>query len=128
MKPRLQIAIALIFREGEILISRRSDDAGHLPGALEFPGGKIEPSETPAQAAIREAREETGLEIEVIAAREVIEWDYPERRVSLHPFDCRIVDGIAGANCAFCRVEALKIEDFPAANRVLIAELQSARV
>ena len=127
MKPQLSIAIALIWRAGELLIARRGADAAHLPDVWEFPGGKVEPSETPAAACVREAREEIGLEIEIIGARAIIEWDYPERRVILHPFDCRITQGEARAlECAeikWCAPQHLKAADFPAANAGLIESL-----
>ncbi len=123
MKPHLQIALALIWRGGEVLIAQRASNAEHLPDVWEFPGGKIEPGEAPAEAAVREAREETGLEIEVVAAREVIEWEYVERRVTLHAFDCQILGGDE-KNRRFIAVQDLKTEDFPAANRDLIRDLQ----
>ena len=130
MKPHLQIALAIIWREGEILVSRRLDSADHLPGAWEFPGGKIEVGETPAQAAIREACEEVGLLVEVTAARSPIEWEYEQRIVTLHPFDCRIIGGhletrrVAEVRCM--APSELRTEDYPAANAQLIADLQRA--
>lgn len=129
MKPQLQIALALIWREGELLIAQRALDADHLPSVWEFPGGKVEPNESPADAAVREAREEVGLEIEVVGAREIIVWDYAERAVILHPFDCRIVGGEARAlQCAqvkWCAPAALNAADFPVANGALIASLRA---
>ncbi len=125
MKPTLQIALALIWRGGEVLVARRASDAVHLPDAWEFPGGKIEPGETPSEAAIREAREEVGLEVEVVAARAIIEWEYETRRVRLHPFDCCIIGGEIEAIAArFVAPQSLDAADFPAANRGLILELQ----
>ncbi len=124
MKPHFKIALALIWREGEVLVARRQASAVHLPDVWEFPGGKIESGETPQQAAIREAREEIGLEIEVIAAREPIEWDYAERRVTLHPFDCRISGGQIGAEVQFLAPASLQTESFPPANADLIADLK----
>ncbi len=123
MKPHLQIALALIWRGGEVLVARRAATAEHLPDISEFPGGKIEPGETPEIAAIREAREETGLEIEIVTAREIIEWQYQARRVSLHPFDCRITGGDI-SKCRFLAPQDLNADDFPAANRELIFSLQ----
>ena len=127
LKPHLQIALALIWREGEILLARRRADATHLPGKWEFPGGKIESAESPATACIREAREELGVEIEITGARESIEWDYPERKVTLHPFDCRIVSGAAraleSAEIKWCAPDNLDAADFPDANAQLIAQL-----
>ena len=45
---------------GRVLVARRRAGT-HLPGLLEFPGGKIRPGEGPAEAALRELEEETGL-------------------------------------------------------------------
>ena len=72
----LQIAIALIWRDGKILIQRRLANADHLPNLWEFPGGKIEEGETPREAAIREAREELGIEIEIIGKRNSSDFEY----------------------------------------------------
>ena len=126
-KPHLQIALALVWREGEVLIARRRADAAHLPGKWEFPGGKCEADESPAAACIRETREEIGGEIEILGAREIIEWDYAPRLVTLHPFDCCIVSGAAraleNAEIQWCVPSKLNSEDFPAANAKLIAQL-----
>jgi 8-oxo-dGTP diphosphatase len=62
------VVVALIFRDSKILIcQRRHDDTHGLQ--WEFPGGKVEPGETPSEALVRELREE--LEIESIIGREL---------------------------------------------------------
>ena len=124
MKPKLSIALALIWRGGELLIAQRARDAAHLPGVWEFPGGKVEAGEAPVQACIREAREEVGLQIEAVGAREIIVWEYSQRTVILHPFDCRIIEGearaLGSAEVKWCAPADLDAEDFPAANAALI--------
>ena len=58
------VVAGLIWRQGELLIcQRRNDDA--FPGKWEFPGGKIEPGETPRAALKRELLEELGIEADI---------------------------------------------------------------
>jgi 8-oxo-dGTP diphosphatase len=67
---------------GRVLIAERP--AGkHMAGGWEFPGGKVDPGETPLQALKRELREELGIETQ--SARPVIAYEhqYPHRRVLL---------------------------------------------
>jgi 8-oxo-dGTP diphosphatase len=71
--PTLVVVGLLTRGEGpdtRFLVARRPADAGHLPGAWELPGGKVEPGEAPAEALVRELSEELGL-------------------VGLSPADCR---------------------------------------
>jgi 8-oxo-dGTP diphosphatase len=57
--PAQPIAAAIIVRDGKVLLVRRRVKEGTL--SWQFPAGAIEAGETPAQAAVRETREETGL-------------------------------------------------------------------
>jgi len=56
----VQVVAAIIEREGKILICRRQPEQSH-PLKWEFPGGKVEPGETPEQALARELEEELGI-------------------------------------------------------------------
>lgn len=58
------VVAALIRREGQLLICRRAGQ-GALAGLWEFPGGKVDPGETPPEALARELHEELGVEARV---------------------------------------------------------------
>lgn len=56
------VAVALVRADGCTLMQKRREDRAH-GGLWEFPGGKIEPGESPEGAAVREIAEELGIEI-----------------------------------------------------------------
>ena len=69
----LQVVAAIVEREGRVLICRRRPDQSH-PLEWEFPGGKVETGETPAQALARELEEELG--IPGAAGEEIARYEY----------------------------------------------------
>ncbi|RMD90850.1 MAG: (deoxy)nucleoside triphosphate pyrophosphohydrolase [Alphaproteobacteria bacterium] len=61
MKPVILVsAVALVDRDGRVLLARRPEGRP-MAGLWEFPGGKVEPGETPEAALIRELHEELGI-------------------------------------------------------------------
>jgi 8-oxo-dGTP diphosphatase len=72
----LQVVAAIIERDGRVLIGRRKPEQSH-PLQWEFPGGKVEPGETPEQALARELAEE--LAVREVESREITrqEFTYP---------------------------------------------------
>jgi 8-oxo-dGTP diphosphatase len=62
----LVVVAFLIERDGRLLMLRRSPAKDHAPGEWEPGSGRVESGETPAAAVHREAREETGLEVEIL--------------------------------------------------------------
>jgi A/G-specific adenine glycosylase len=121
--PHRDVAAALVWREGRLLISRRPPE-GLLGGLWEFPGGKVEPDETPEAAARRELREEAGIEVEVLARADTVEHAYSHFRITLHLFHASWVSGEApvgdDGSPVWVLPEELSGYAFPAANQAII--------
>ena len=120
----IHIAVAVVERDGCYLVGRRPDGVA-LAGLWEFPGGKVEPGETLAEAAARECLEETGLAVTVGAAYSTVDHQYEHARVRLSFFACKPVDRRAEPKPPFEWRPAAMLADlpFPAANAALIRQL-----
>jgi len=128
-RARVEVAIALVIREGRLLVTRRQAEA-HLGGFWELPGGKLRPGEGAEACAVREVREETRVVVVARARRPTIEWEYPERRVALHPVECDWIQGngelVEVSDLAWVTRAELLARTFPPANAELIAELSAS--
>ena len=84
--------VAAIITRGEKILATQRGYGDHKDG-WEFPGGKIEPGETPEQALVREIREE--LDMDVSVDRHVIDvsYDYPQFHLDMGCFLCSIESG-----------------------------------
>ncbi|WP_257304651.1 NUDIX domain-containing protein [Geothrix campi] len=116
------VALALIRREGRCFLQRRAAANPVLPGLWEFPGGKVEPSETPLAALRRELLEEVAMELGAATALPVLQGP-----VCLHPF---LVDApgqprtdLAWGWFTLKEIAALPI---PPANAALLHDLERA--
>ena len=87
MKKIVHVAAAVITRpDGSFLLGQRAPDTFY-PGYWEFPGGKVEPGETPRDALIRELDEELGMQVEAASPWITREHVYEHAHVSLHFFE-----------------------------------------
>ena len=119
-----RIAIAVVEQDGRFLVGQRPQGVP-LAGYWEFPGGKIEPGETPQAAAARECFEETGIEVIVGEECFATQHEYEHGCVELHFFRCVPSDPDQSPKPPYiwvARTELAALE-FPAANAGLLAHL-----
>lgn len=85
--------VGAVFHDGERFLACRKKPGKPLEGHWEFPGGKIEPGETPEQALAREIREELNLIAEVGQKVTTTTYEYEFATIELTTFYCTLVDG-----------------------------------
>ena len=129
-KPVLFVAAcALLDADGRILIAKRPEEKA-MAGRWEFPGGKIEPGETPEQAVVRELREELSVEPceRCLPPFAFVSHPYDDFHIVMPLFLCRTWDGFArpleGQEIAWVRKEKLGEYRLSPADRSLAAEIR----
>ena len=85
----IEVVAAITIKDGQVFATQRG--YGEFKGWWEFPGGKMEPGESPQEALRREIREELDAEIEVRELLETVEWDYPNFHLTMHCFICSLL-------------------------------------
>lgn len=84
----IEVVASIIIKDNQVFATQRG--YGQWQGWWEFPGGKIEPGETPEAALTREIREELNAEITVGSLLQTIEWDYPAFHLTMHCYLCTL--------------------------------------
>ena len=84
--------VAAVIKDGDkILATQRG--YGEFKDGWEFPGGKVEPGETPEAALVREIKEELDTEIEVARKIDCVEYDYPTFHLAMDCFWAEVISG-----------------------------------
>ena len=130
MKIVLVTAVALVDVDGRVLLAQRPEGKS-LAGLWEFPGGKVEPGETPEAALIRELHEELGIDTHAscLAPLTFASHSYDDFHLLMPLFICRRWKGIAqpreGQRLAWVRSQDLRSYEMPPADVPLIPIIQS---
>lgn len=129
MKIVLVSAVALIDVDGRVLLAQRPEGKS-MAGLWEFPGGKVEPGETPEAALIRELREELGIETwqSCLAPLTFASHGYESFHLLMPLFACRKWEGnvrpAEGQALKWVRVNELRNHPMPPADLPLIPILR----
>ncbi len=110
----IRVVAAVIEQDGRYLITQRRP-AAVLPLLWEFPGGKVEASETDAAALKREVRHRLGVEIEAGQLISFVSHPYERYVVDLYLYECRITSGDLAplAVNAFRWVTSAEFDQYP---------------
>ncbi|MEM8978731.1 MAG: (deoxy)nucleoside triphosphate pyrophosphohydrolase [Pseudomonadota bacterium] len=129
MKVVLVSAVALVDVEGRVLLAQRPEGKS-MAGLWEFPGGKVEPDETPEAALIRELHEELDIETweSCLAPLTFASHTYDTFHLLMPLFVCRkwngVVRGKEGQTLAWAKSHELKNYEMPPADVPLIPLLR----
>ena len=125
----LVAAVALIDADGRVLLAERPAGKA-MAGLWEFPGGKVDPGETPEAALIRELVEELGIDVHesCLAPLTFASHAYPEFHLLMPLYVCRKWSGIVvpreGQRLAWVRSARLGDYPMPPADKPLLATLR----
>ncbi len=109
----IEVVAAIIRKEDKIFATQRG--YGDWKDWWEFPGGKMEPGETPEEALKREIKEELSADISVEEFLTTVEYDYPAFHLTMHCYLCTLLD------------EAMHLNEHEAARWLSKAELRSVK-
>ena len=110
---KIEVVAAVIRKEDKIFATQRG--YGEWQDWWEFPGGKMEPGETPEEALKREIHEELSTEISVDAFLCTVEYGYPKFHLTMHCYLCSLLS------------EALHLNEHEAARWLSMDELNSVK-
>ena len=88
---KIEVVAAIIYKDESYFATQRG--YGEFEGMWEFPGGKIEPGESPENALKREIQEELGIDITIDRFICTTEYDYPSFHLTMHCYLCEIKSG-----------------------------------
>ena len=124
------VVVAAVVEENDAFLVTRRPDGVHLAGMWEFPGGKIDPAESHADALKREMREELDTDVDVHDLVFQTSHVYPERAVALYFYNCVLRGAprpLLGQEMRWVKRAELASLGFPPADEELIRMLMAER-
>ena len=126
MVQKVQVAVGIVLHQDHVLIVQRNS-AQHQGNLWEFPGGKIQPHETPLQALKREFLEEVNLTVEQADFFMEVEYQYVDKVVLLHVYLIHHfygqAQGLEAQPIKWVNIKELSHYEFPNANEAIIKKL-----
>ena len=126
MRRKITVVGAMIERDGKYLITQRLPTAT-LPLLWEFPGGRVEPDETDAQALARELKEEMDISVEVGEQAMHVQHAYPDYDIDFRVYRCRLLGGVVRHirvhDHRWVAAEDLDEYEFPSADQKTLEQL-----
>ena len=126
----LVAACALVDADGRVLLAQRPQGKS-MAGLWEFPGGKVEPGETPERSLIRELKEELAIDVKeaCLAPLTFASHSYPDFHLLMPLFVCRRWDGtvtaLEGQELVWVKPNRLRDYDMPPADMPLVSHLMA---
>ena len=126
----LVAACALVDADGRVLLAQRPQGKS-MAGLWEFPGGKVEPGETPERSLIRELKEELAIDVKeaCLAPLTFASHGYPDFHLLMPLFVCRRWDGsitaLEGQQLVWVKPNRLRDYDLPPADVPLVSHLMA---
>lgn len=121
----VKVTAAIIKKDNKILIAKRKE--GHLANKWEFPGGKLEPNETPEDCLKRELKEEFGIETDIGKYLTKSAYEYPHIKIELIAYEVSYIRGEFKLNdhkeIKWVEIEDLSTYDFPPADILIVNKL-----
>lgn len=124
---QVHVAVGVVLVNEDVFLTKRALNV-HQGGKWEFPGGKVEKSESVAEALYRELQEEIAIDILSCFPLTTIEHDYGDKQVKLEVF---VIDNFQGEPCAqegqeeaWFHINELDQLDFPEANKSIVEALK----
>ena len=130
MKKTIHVVAAIIYDNEKIFATQRG--YGDYKDWWEFPGGKIEPGETPEEAIVREIKEELDTSIAVERYLMTVEYDYPDFHLSMDCFYCSVESGrltlLEHEAATWLPINDLRMVKWLPADLIIIERLEKERV